>query len=79
MGVQVAIPLVAGLINDIAIPLLHAAGIWSLQLARVKKFGAYFALSRGIFACAVDIVRNDSFSNVEKSGEITWTKAGSLI
>lgn len=39
-NLRVAIPLVAGLVNDIAILLLHAAGLWSLQLARVKKFGA---------------------------------------
>ena len=51
-----AIPLVTDLVNDIAILLLPAAGLWNLQMARVKKFSAYSALSLGIFAYAIEIV-----------------------
>ena len=54
---HVAIPLVAGLVSDIAILLLPAAGLWNIQMARVKRFSAYFALSLGMFACAIESVR----------------------
>ena len=65
-NLHVAIPLAAGLANDIAILLLPVAGLWNLQMTRVKKFSAYFALFLGKFACAIEIVRNFLFSLCEE-------------
>ena len=49
-NLHMAIPLVTDLVNDIAILLLPAAGLWNLQMARVKKFSAYSALYLGVEA-----------------------------
>ena len=57
-NLHIAIPLVAGLVNDIAILLLPAAGLWNLQIARVKKFSADSTLPLGISAYAIAIVWN---------------------
>ena len=55
-NLHVAIPLVAGLVSDIAILLLPSGALCNTKIARVKKFSAYFALSLGMFACAIEIV-----------------------
>ena len=78
---HLAIPLFAGLVSDITILILPALGLWNLQLAREKKFGVYFALSLGIFACGIEIVRIYYCfqTNNNDGADITWTNAGSLI
>lgn len=76
---HVAFPLMAGLVSDIVILLLPAAGLWSLQMARARKLSVYFALSLGVFACAIEIVRIYYCFQTKNSGDITWTNAGSLV
>ncbi len=78
-NLHVFVPLAAGLVSDIAILLLPAAGLWKLQTTRVKNFSVYFALSLGVFACAIEIVRIYYCFQVKNSGDITWNNAGSLI
>ena len=78
-NLHVFVPLAAGLVSDIAILLPPAAGLWKLQMTRVKKFSVYFALSLGVFACAIEIVRIYYCFQVKNSGDITWNNAGSLI
>lgn len=78
---HVTVFLFAGLASDVIILLIPAMGLWNLQLAREKKFGVYFALSLGVFACAIEIVRiYYCFQTTNDGGaDITWTNAGSLI
>ena len=78
---HLAVPLLAGLVSDIIILILPAVGLWNLQLAKEKKFGVYFALSLGIFACGIEIVRIYYCyqTNNKEGADITWTDAGSLI
>ena len=78
---HLAVPLFAGLASGVTIPILPATGLWNLQLAREKKFGVQFALSLGIFACGIEIVRiYYRYQTGNGDGtDITWTNAGSLI
>lgn len=76
---HLAIPLIAGLLRDTIILLLPAIGLWNLQMSREKKAGVYFALSLGIFACAIEIVRIYYCFQTNNAGDITWTNAGSLV
>ena len=80
-ALHLAVPLFAGLVSDITILILPAIGLWNLQLARDKKLGVYFALSLGIFACGIEIVRiYYCYQTSNGDGtDITWTNAGSLI
>ena len=78
---HLAVPLLAGLVSDITVLILPAIGLWNLQLAREKKFGVYFALSLGIFACGIEIVRIYYCyqTNNKEGADITWTNSGSII
>lgn len=78
-ALHVAFPLIGNIVSDVVILLLPAAGLWNLQMVRAKKFSVYFALSLGIFACAIEIVRICYALQIENGGDVTWTNAGSLI
>ena len=76
---RLAVPLIAGLLSDVVILVLPAIGLWNLQLARDKKVGVYAALSLGIFACAIEIVRIYYCFRANDEGDNTWVSSGIII
>ncbi|MCJ1378458.1 hypothetical protein MMC17_001557 [Xylographa soralifera] len=76
---SVAVPLFAGLLSDVVILVPPAIGLWNWQLAREKKFGVYAALSLGIFACAIEVVRICYCFRMNDVDDDTWDDFGIVI
>ena len=70
--VHVGVPVVLDLVQDVLTLLLPALGLWNLRLARGKKIGIFVALSMGLLAIAVDIVRIWESFQVDNDADVTW-------
>ena len=77
-NLHTAIPIVALLINDIAILGLPIVGLWNLHLSRLKKIGVFFSFALGVFVIVIDIVRLVELFQVDNTGDITWFTLPSL-
>ncbi|KAF2233500.1 hypothetical protein EV356DRAFT_503586 [Viridothelium virens] len=55
--IHVAIPLIFGIVSDVAILLLPLVTISQLRMARKTKFGLVGVFSIGVIACALDMAR----------------------
>lgn len=78
-NLHTAFPLFASLASDVAILLLPVAALWNLKMVLAKKLSIGFALSLGVFACGIEIVRIYYTFQISNSGDITWTNTGSLV